>query len=230
MMCDGCQQKFTCSCTKPGVTVTITPTFTPSPTVSGTQLPTPSPTKGVTLVITAKPSVHVTYNPTSTIKPTNTLTPSPTIYIPTITGTIVDTDTPTPTDNVVIPTTDNIPATALISDEIDRLLIGIVLVSIGIFFYSSGKYALIGNLPSYLTFDNLSLQTSNFIHDLFEPFGLLFNKPINYLRKNNKFFDSICLKISKTSELINRGINKKLRKKGIGAEKSFEKDILKDDE
>jgi len=124
MTCGACKQLFTCECSK---TVDKTPTNTPTGTPTGTPTPTSTPTVTPTISKTITPTL------TRTISPTISKTVTPTIT-PTISYTI------TPTQLVT-----TIPPTALITDEIDRVLIGICFIFIGIFLYRSGAYMFIGN-------------------------------------------------------------------------------------
>ena len=124
MACGACKQLFTCKCSK---TVENTPTNTPTTTLTTTPTQTNTPT--------------VTPSISSTITPTLTRTISPTIsksVTPTISPTFTNTITPTQ----VVTT---LPPTALITDEIDRVLIGICLIFVGLFLYRSGAYLFIGN-------------------------------------------------------------------------------------
>ena len=79
---------------------------------------TPTPTTTITITISITNSI--TNTPTHT--PTKTPTPTPT-----------NTNTSTPTNTP----TQTLPPTALISDEVDRMLIGFTLIFIGIIFYKS---------------------------------------------------------------------------------------------
>ena len=125
MLCAGCQQKFTCSCSTtitntPTVTITTNITNTLTPTGSGTATPTITTTLTVTTTITTTITKTITPTLTNTSTPTNTPTNTPTI---------------TPTEIVT-----TIPETALINDEVDRILIGIGLVVLGIIFYANNLY------------------------------------------------------------------------------------------
>ena len=77
-------------------------------------------------------------NATPTPTPTNTYTPTPTMtitYTPTLTPSITVTVSPS-----------KLPPTALVTDEIDQVIIGIFLIFLGVFVYQSGFYIIIGNL------------------------------------------------------------------------------------
>lgn len=78
-----------------------------------------------------QPVVTTTVTQTPTATPTQTPTATPTATVP-----------PTTT---VVPTT-IIPATALVSDEIDRMIIGFVLLAMGFALYKSGLYINLGNV------------------------------------------------------------------------------------
>jgi hypothetical protein len=82
-------------------------------------------------VNTSSPSQTPTSTPTGTLSPTAT---------PTLTGTL--TNTPTGT---ITPTT-HLPGTALISDEIDRLIIGAILVLAGFWIYALDGHRILGNM------------------------------------------------------------------------------------
>jgi hypothetical protein len=110
MKCAACQQDFTCECSK---SVTDTPTNTPTDTPTNT--PTGTPTNTPTGTPTGTPTNTPTGTPTKT--PTNTPTGSPTI---------------TPSQPIT-----TIPQTALITDEVDRILIGVGMIFIGILVYMS---------------------------------------------------------------------------------------------
>jgi len=125
MKCGSCKQKFTCSCSKPN----NTPTPTPPKTATPTPTPTPTPTK--------------TPTPTPTMTPTPTRTPTPT---PTRTPTPTPTGTPTATPTGTVTVTPTIPQTALISDEGDRVLIGVMLMLVGLLIYRSGLHISMGQL------------------------------------------------------------------------------------
>src|SRR5690606_16396381 len=77
--------------------------------------------------------------------PTNTPTNTPT-STPSVTTTIVETPTPTPTASPSPSPSTTLPPTALISDEVDRVLIGIVMVVAGISFYLFGVQDTFGRL------------------------------------------------------------------------------------
>lgn len=89
---------------------------TPSPTPT-TGTPTPTPTTG-----TPTPTTTTTVTPTTT----TTTVPPTTTRPPTGTGTLVP--------------------TALISDDMDRVIIGLVLLTVGLVLYKSGMYINIGNV------------------------------------------------------------------------------------
>ena len=111
-----------CSCVPAGTTITPTPTDTPTNTPTGTLTITNSPTN--------TPTNTPTRTPTNT--PTGTLTRTPT-------GTITRTVTNTPTGTIL-------PPTALISNEVDLIVFGLLLVIAGGFIYKSGLYISIGQL------------------------------------------------------------------------------------
>jgi hypothetical protein len=114
------------------VTDTPTPTNTPLPT--STPAPTSTPT--LTPVATGTPTVTPSASPSITLTVTPTLTPpfSPTAT-PTPSATVIFTPVLTP-----IPT---LPATALINDSADRLIVAVVLVLGGF-----GLYVLRGKQSS----------------------------------------------------------------------------------
>jgi hypothetical protein len=131
MICGGCQQKFTCSCS---TSVTNTPTITITTNITNTVTPTGSGTATPTITTTITKIVTPTL--TSTVTPTFTYTP---------------TSTPTITPTEVVTT---IPQTALITDEVDRVLIGIGMVVLGIVFYTNNLYSPIYFFIKKSVFDN----------------------------------------------------------------------------
>jgi hypothetical protein len=120
MACSICEQDFTCECS-------ITPTPTGSPTNTPTGSPTNTPTGSPTNTPTGSPTNTPTGSPTNT--PTNTPTGTPT-------KTPTNTPTGSPTITLTQPIT-TIPQTALITDEVDRILIGVGMIFIGIMVYMS---------------------------------------------------------------------------------------------
>jgi hypothetical protein len=155
-VCNNCQQNFACGCdivviNSPTPTPTATPTQTLTPTVTST--PSPTPTRTITPTVTSTPTITPTRTMTPTVTPTMTgtiitptVTSTPTItptrtmtptVTPTVTGTLVITNTPTvtPTGLTITPTTKLLPPTALISDKVDRLLLGVLMVIVGIGIY-----------------------------------------------------------------------------------------------
>jgi len=113
-------------------TPTPTNTYTPTPTMTITYTPTPT----MTITYTPTPTMTITYTPTPTITITYTPTPTMTItYTPTLTPSITVTVSPS-----------KLPPTALVTDEIDQVIIGIFLIFLGVFVYQSGFYIIIGNL------------------------------------------------------------------------------------
>jgi hypothetical protein len=80
--------------------------------------------------VTGTTIITPTTTTTPTITPTRTTTPTVT---PTVTGTQVITNTPTGV--TITPTTKSLPPTALISDKVDRLLLGLLMVIVGIGIY-----------------------------------------------------------------------------------------------
>lgn len=109
--------------------------------ISGSPTPTLTPTNTGTPTITPTGSLTVTPSRTPTGTPTRTPTGTPT---KTPTGTPSKTVTPTtPPGESTTPT---LPPTALISNEVDLVLIGLVITMAGIAIYRSGAYISIGNL------------------------------------------------------------------------------------
>jgi hypothetical protein len=106
----------------PTLTNTPTPTFTNTPTITSTPVSTgtPSPTPSASPSITPTPTASPSITATPTITPTHSPTATPT-------------HTPTPT---VSPT---LPATALISDSSDRILAAVVFIVLGIILYAIRK-------------------------------------------------------------------------------------------
>ena len=152
--CSGCDNPYW-GCCQPKIvtnTPTPTPTYTYTPTVTNTFTPpitntfTPTITNTFTPTITNTftPTITNTFTPTITETPTNTPTGTITITITpttTFTPTISSTFTPTTTrtitpsiTNTITPTT-TLPPTALISDEIDRIILGFILITAGLVFY-----------------------------------------------------------------------------------------------
>lgn len=143
-------------------TPTPTPTDTPTPTPTDTPIPTP--TDNVTPTPTEIPSITPTDNVTPTpseipsITPTDNVTPTPS-EIPTLTPT--DNVTVTPTATITVTGTDNVtpipqasstpvvsklPTTAFLGDNVDKVILGLLFVGLGLFMYFSGNYLVIGNL------------------------------------------------------------------------------------
>ncbi|HOY46728.1 MAG TPA: hypothetical protein PKU95_03800 [Candidatus Dojkabacteria bacterium] len=109
--------------------------------ISGSPTPTLTPTNTGTPTITPTGSLTVTPSRTPTGTPTRTPTGTPT---KTPTGTPSKTVTPTtPPGESTTPT---LPPTALISNEVDLVLIGLVITMAGIAIYRSGAYISLGNL------------------------------------------------------------------------------------
>jgi hypothetical protein len=101
------------------ISPTPTPSPSPSPTVTPTLTPTLSPTPTVTPIVSP--------SNTPTVTPTRTLTP-----------TLTRTSTPTPLVS-------QLPATALLGDDVDKIIFGTFLTIMGLFLFSSGQYIKIGN-------------------------------------------------------------------------------------
>lgn len=78
---------------------------------------------------------------------TATPTPTPTATPPITTTTPTATATPTATPTV--PVTTVIPQTALISDEMDRIVVGTGLFAIGVLLFATGKHVGLGNALWY---------------------------------------------------------------------------------
>lgn len=126
MNCSGCQQLFTCSCSKPQITNTVPPTTVPPTTVPATTIP---PT-----------TVPPTTAPPRTTVPVTTMPPT------TIPETTVPPTTTSPPLTTIVPPTTTIPETALISDEIDRMIVGTLLFLIGSITISFNYHIKLGNL------------------------------------------------------------------------------------
>lgn len=190
-----------------------TPSTTPSETPTNT--PTETPTNTPTITITG--TITITETPTNT--PTLTLT-----------GTI------TPTDNVT-PTTSNIPKTAIISDDTDRMIAGIIFVIAGLYFYFSGNYLVLGNI----VWDNGGKRFWNGTRQGFDPLLNGINKMFTHidLAFNNiklsfiKFKDSLTLgslefykKLINNIKNINKNIKRSISNIGLSKKDKFEKDLL----
>lgn len=99
--------------------------------LTSTSTPTP------TLTLTTTPTLTLTI--TSTITPTITRTPTLTPSLsPSLSG------SPSPTPPTI--TTTELPPTALVSNEVDIIIIGLVMIFTGIYIYRSGAYVSLGQL------------------------------------------------------------------------------------
>lgn len=226
---EGYEIVLPCGCvrssTTPSVTPTATPTNTPTNTPSETPTATPSetPTNTPTITITGTITITITETPTNT--PTITLTQSV---------------TPSITDNVT-PTPSKLPPTAIISDETDRVIAGIIFITIGLYFYFSGNYLTLGNVV-----------WNNGGKSVYKGGAYIFNPVINILNKfltqvnlisNNiklafiKFKDSFSLGfLEMYNKLINniknifvntkKNLIRSVSNIGLSKKQKFEKDLL----
>ena len=200
----------------PSLTITVTPTETPIPSLTPTLIPTdrPSPTPTETPI----PSTTETPLPTSTLTPTNTITPTDNTPLPTptitVTLSVVLTISPTPQISIL-------PATTIISDEVDRIVIGICFILMGFMLYRSGAYLVIGN--SFWSYGGRSLwETSNNTLSRFYIFiAQLLHSLLNMFNIFKRVFVKVIswLKEYIITKLSNIGLNKKDK---------FEKTLLKD--
>ena len=200
----------------PSLTVTVTPTETPIPSLTPTLIPTdrPSPTPTETPV----PSTTETPLPTSTLTPTNTITPTDNTPLPTptitVTLSVVLTISPTPQISIL-------PATTIISDEVDRIVIGICFILMGFMLYRSGAYLVIGN-GFWFHGGKLLWETSNntlnrfyiFIAQILHSFLNMFN-----------IFKRVFVKVI---SWLKEYIRTKLSYIGLNKKDKFEKTLLKD--
>jgi len=138
--------------------------------------------------------------PTNTPENTQVMTPEPT-DTPYATVTTAHTRTPIPTEiPVATPTTTSeiIPDTSIITDEVDRLIIGIVLVIFGVYIYKSGKYIQIGDLFWQRGGKDFYNKTAGNIDSIY-------SKISNQI---NKFYSKTGDQLVLVEETINNNINK----------------------
>jgi hypothetical protein len=200
----------------PSLSPTLTPTETPIPSLTVTLTPTDIPT--TTPTETPIPTTSETPSPTSTLTPTNTITPTDNTPLPTttvtVTPSVIFTVSPTPQTSIL-------PATTIITDEIDRIVIGVCFILMGLMLYRSGAYLVIGNgfwshggrsfwEMSNNKLNRFSILIEQILHSLLNMFNIfrrVFIKAVSWLRRNIK------------TKLSLIGLNKK---------EKFEKTLLKD--
>ncbi len=126
----------------PSITPSIRPSFTPSvaPSITPSIAPSITPSIAPSITPSIAPSITPSIAPSITpsiipsVSPSRTLTPTVSI-----TGSQLPTVTPSAS-------TTPLPQTAIVTDEIDRMIIGFILLMIGLGLYKSGLYISLGNL------------------------------------------------------------------------------------
>lgn len=202
-----------CACvtTTPSVSPSISPSETPSVTPSET--PTLTPTETPTLTPSVSPSLTITETPTPTLTPsvsiTTTLTISPS-------GSI------TPTGS-----TTRIPQTALINDEVDRIIIGMTFIILGFAIYKSGAYLVLGN--TFWTNGGKSMwkSSSKYLSPSIDTIFGFFIRLSEFVKLQ---YNKLLLKIDKlilgTLKIFRESRNY-FKNIGLSKKEKFEKDLLK---
>ena len=210
-VCQGVTQTPT---NTPSITTTNSPVYTPTLTITGTPVTrtptvtfTSTPTTpGSSSTPTSTPTKTPTFTPTST--PTNTITNTPTntpVSSSTVTPTITKTPTASPSSSpTTTPKVSTIPTTALVSDSVDQIIFGLMIIISGLYLYLSGNYIKIGNLfwnnggkgLSY-TGESAFMKLKIFFYDggynFFAQIKLLLNNTKISLIKINLFFYNLVL-------------------------------------
>jgi hypothetical protein len=193
-------------------TITPTPTSTNNPTLTPTELAdTITPTPTATNAPTISPSIS--------ISPSTTVTPSAT---PSISPSGIPSGTPSITPNITTtitpsnPTTSTLPPTAIITDEVDRIIIGISFIFFGLFLYRSGTYLIIGNVFWSLGGKDIwqiSTKKGNKIYEiirkLLNSFVIMFNIFINNILN---IWDGLVIFIFSLIQKVVRGFGNSLKR------------------
>ena len=205
-------------------TLTNTPSFTPTLTITGTI------TTTVTITITHTPTHTPTYTPSFT--PTTTLTPTLTTTLtPTITTTITTTITNSPTITPTRPLTTTLPPTAIVTDEVDRIIIGMCFMFVGFLLYRSGAYIIIGNsIWSYggkSLFNTSSRKLNKFTSFLEKTIHNFINVTDDFIIFNVSIANNIQRILGKIINSIKTSIGLILSDIGLKDKEKFEKRLLK---
>jgi hypothetical protein len=200
---------------KDGYCSCVTPTPSVSPSVSPSETPTETPT--------STPSETPTDTPTPTVSPSITLTESPTI---TPSSTITTTLTVSPSVSIT-PTGSKLPPTALISDEVDRIIIGFTFMILGFALYKSGAYLALGNAFWSNGGKSIWNKSNKILYPSLDNFFGFFIRISEFVKLQ---YNKLLLKIDKLvlgSLKIFREFRNYINNIGLSKKDKFEKDLLK---